>query len=109
MQFESEAAPVFEKADCTFRVELHNLGPGRATGLQLRLSIFHAEKHQNRLLSEAVFDLDDVPEGVRRTEILPLKSHIRENARIQVELIGDGIPTQVFELSLDYTKVKVYH
>lgn len=103
MRFESEATPVFEKADCTFRVRLHNLGPGRATGLQLRLSVLYADGHRQRLLSETAFDLDDLPEGVSRTETLPLRSHIKENAKLYIELTGDDIEPQHFELHLDYS------
>jgi len=108
MQFESEAAPVYEKADCTFRVELHNLGPGRATGLQLHIWIYEGTLNNARVITDELFDLDDLPEGIRRTELLPFRSFIKKNAKLYIELTGDGIETQHFELSLNYSKVKAY-
>lgn len=108
LRFDSKATQVYEKADCEFRVRLQNLGPGRVTGLQMYLQVVHDDGHQPRVLSESVFALDDLPEGVSRAETLLLKSHIREHSRLLVEIHADGIPSQNFNLALDYTKVKAY-
>jgi len=101
LQFESEAVRVYEKADCSLRLELHNLGPGRVTGLQLHVQVVSPKA---RLLEEAFFNLDDLPEGIQRTEVLRLKSLIKENSRLLIELSSDNAVPQSFELQLGYSK-----
>ena len=106
MRFESQATKIYEKADCELKIDLHNLGPGRATGLQLQVWILENEKRNARVLAEETFILNDLPEGVKRTETLRLQSLIREGAVLELELFGDNIPSQTFELRLNYSKVR---
>lgn len=105
MRFESQATKVYEKADCELQAELHNLGPGRATGLQLHVWILENGKRNARVLAEEAFILDDLPEGVKRTETLKMRSLIKEDAVLELELLGDNVPPQTFELKLNYSKV----
>ena len=106
MRFESQPTKVYEKADCELKVELHNLGPGRATGLQLQVWILENGRRNARVLVEEAFALDDLTEGMKRTETLQLKSLIKEDAVLELELSGDNIPSQTFELRLNYSKVR---
>ncbi len=107
MRFESQPTKVYEKADCALQVELHNLGPSRATGLTVAVRILDKERREVRVLAEELFVLDDLSEGERRTETLELRSLIRENAVLEMALFGDGVPTQTFDLKLNYSKTKL--
>lgn len=104
MRFESAAAPVYEKADCSLRLLLHNLGPGRVTGIQLHVWVYEGTPDNARVLTEETFSLDDLWEGQKRPEALSFQSFIKENAKLYIELTGDDIETQQFELSLNYSK-----
>lgn len=106
MNFESETTPMYEKAECTLHLRLHNLGPGRVTGIQIGLRVLEDSKGYSRVLSETYYDLDDLLEGTSRDETLYLKSLIKENAVLEVKVSGDGIPLQTFELRLNYSKVR---
>lgn len=104
MRFESQAAPVYEKADCSLRLNLHNLGPGRVTGLQLHVWVYEGKLDNARVITERIFILDDLWEGLRRDESLSFRSFIKENAKLYLELTGDNIEPQHFDLSLNYSK-----
>ena len=103
VHFESQSALVFEKADCTLQLNLHDLGPGKVTGLELWVWLVENGKRQ-RVLAEEYFALPDLQEGERRTETLALKSVIKENCTIVMELSGNEIEVQSFEIALDYRR-----
>ena len=44
VRFESQPSSVFHKADCALEVDLQNLGPGRVTGMMLRVRIIEKGK-----------------------------------------------------------------
>ena len=104
MRFESQAAPVFEKADCSLKVQLHNLGPGRATGLQLHVWVYEGSPNNAKVIAEANFNLDDLWEGMRRDESFAIRSFIKENTKICIEITGDNIELQHFDLPLNHSK-----
>lgn len=104
MRFESQATPVFEKADCALQVQLHNLGPGRVTGIQLHIWVYEGTLDNTRVMTEKHFELDDLWEGQRRDETLSIRSFIKENARLYIEVTGDNIELQHFDLRLNYSK-----
>ncbi len=104
VHFESQSTFVFEKADCSLQVDLHNLGPGQVTDLELVVRVI--EKVKNRLLTEQHYSLRDLREGELRTETLSLKSLIREHSILQVELNGSEVATQYYEVDLDYRRIR---
>ncbi|MBQ8958691.1 MAG: hypothetical protein IJ057_09390 [Bacteroidales bacterium] len=104
VHFESQSTFVYEKANCTLQVDLHNLGPGQVTDLELVVRVI--EKGKNRLLAEQHYSLNNMREGELRTETLSLKSLIRENSILQVELSGAEVAPQYYEMALDYKKVR---
>jgi len=104
MRFESAAALVFEKADCTLHLLLHNLGPGRVTGLQLHVWVYEGTLNHAKVITEEVFNLNDLWEGQKRPETLSFRSFIKEKAKLYIELTGDNIELQHFDLKLDYTR-----
>lgn len=104
LRYESAAARVYEKADCSLQLQLHNLGPGRATGLQLHVWVYEGSLDNARVLTEEIFNLDDLWEGQKRHETLSFRSFIKEKSKLYVELTGDNIELQHFDLKLDYTR-----
>ncbi len=103
VRFESESTFVEEKAQCSLQVDLHNLGPGKVTELELVVRIVE-KGSRNRLLAEQRYPLSDMQEGEFRTERLSLRSLIRENSLLQVELVGTEVETQYYEVALDYSR-----
>lgn len=103
VRFESESTFVEEKAQCSLQVDLHNLGPGKVTELELVVRIVE-KGNRNRLLAEQHYPLSDMQEGEFRTERLSLRSLIRENCLLQVELVGAEVETQYYEVALDYSR-----
>lgn len=106
LRYESAAARVYEKADCSLQLQLHNLGPGRATGLQLHVWVYEGSLDKARVLTEEIFNLDDLWEGQKRHETLLFRSFIKEKSKLYVELSGDSIELQQFDLLLNYSKTK---
>ena len=104
MRFESAAARVYEKADCTLKLLLHDLGPGRVTGLQLHVWVYEGTLSNAKVITEEIFNLDDLWEGQKRHETLPFRSFIKEKAKLYIELSGDNVELQHFDLSLNYSK-----
>ena len=105
VRFESKATMVYEKASCSLMVDLHNLGPGKLTDVQLHVRVIELGK-RNRLLAEEYYPLRNMQEGEWRTETLSLKSLIRENSVLEVELTGAEIAPQVSTLEIQYSKSK---
>ena len=95
---------MFEKADCTLHLLLHNLGPGRVTGLQLHVWVYEGTLNHAKVITEEVFNLNDLWEGQKRPETLSFRSFIKEKAKLYIELTGDNIELQHFDLKLDYTR-----
>lgn len=105
VRFESKPASVFSKADCELEVDLHNLGPGRVNGLMLRVRILEKGKN-NYLLADEYFPLEPIQEGEERTEKLSLKSQIKENCALEVELTGVEVVPQYYSLGLNYSRTR---
>ncbi len=103
VRFESESTFVEKKAQCSLQVDLHNLGPGKVTELELVVRIVERGS-RNHLLAEQRYPLSDMQEGEFRTERLSLRSLIRENSLLQVELAGAEVETQYYEVALDYSR-----
>lgn len=106
VRFESQPAIIIEKAKCDLQIDLHNLGPGKVTQLYLRVKVIEKAGRRNRLLSEEYFLLDDLAEGEMRTETLDFKSLIRENSTIEIEINGNEIPAQSYEMQMSYSKIR---
>lgn len=104
MRFESAASRIYEKADCTLQLLLHDLGPGRVTGLQLHVWVYEGTLSNAKVITEEIFNLDDLWEGQKRHETLPFRSFIKEKAKLYIELSGDNVELQHFDLSLNYSK-----
>ena len=105
VRFESQEALAFEKADCELQLDLHNLGPGKVTEMGVLVRLIEKGK-RNRLLTEEYFPLGDMQEGEFRTETLTLKSHIKENTLLQVEVTGEEVTPQYNELELGYQRTR---
>ncbi len=105
VRFESQPTLVYEKADCTLQLDLHNLGPGKVSEVWVHIRVIERGR-RNHLLAEESFLLDDMLEGELRTETLPFRSLIREKCVIVLELSGDKVPPQSYELDLEYSRVQ---
>ena len=103
VRFESESTFVEEKAQCSLQVDLHNLGPGKVTELELVVRIVE-KGSRNHLLAEQRYPLSDMQEGEFRTENLSFESLIRENSILQVELVGTEVETQYYQVALNYSR-----
>ena len=103
VSFESQATLTYQKASCTMKVDLHNLGPGKVTDVQLHVRVVEVGKH-NRLLAEEYYSLRNLQEGEQRTETLSLRSLIKENSVLEVELTGEEITSQLSKLEIQYRK-----
>lgn len=104
VRFESDPAIIYEKADCHLQIDLHNLGPSKVTKLRLHVWVIEKTGRRNRLLAEEYFMLDDLQEGEKRTDKLAFKSLIKENSMIELEITGDEIPAQSYELQMSYSR-----
>ena len=105
VHFDSQPTLVYEKANCSLKLDLHNLGPGKVTDVQLRVRIIE-KGGRNRLLTDVSFVLDEMLEGEHRTDLLPFKSLIKENCVLVVELTGEEVAPQSYELNMEYSKIK---
>lgn len=105
VSFESQATLTYQKASCTMKVDLHNLGPGKVTDVQLHVRVVEVGKH-NRLLAVEYYSLRNLQEGEQRTETLSLRSLIKENSVLEVELTGEEITSQLSKLEIQYRKTR---
>ncbi len=105
VRFESKSASVFHKADCELEVDLQNIGPGRATGLMLRVRIIEKGR-PNYLLADEYFSLNTLHEGEQRTELISLKSLIKENCVLELELTGAEVAPLSYTLGLGYQRTR---
>ena len=101
VRFESKPASVFSKAGCELEVDLHNLGPGRVTELMLQVRVIE-KGTANHLLAEEHYSLSTLQEGEQRTEKFSLKSLIKENCALEVELTGAEVKPLSYRLGLNY-------
>lgn len=105
VHFESQSSFVYEKAQCSIEINLHNLGPGKVTGVELVVRVVE-KGNRNRLLAEQHYPLSDMQEGELRTENLSFESLIRENSILQVELVGAEVETQYYQVALNYSHMR---
>lgn len=105
VHFESQTALVFEKASCTLKANLHNLGPGKVTNVMLHVRLIELGT-RNRLLAEEYYPLRDMQEGEQRVETVTLKSLIKDNSVLEVELTGAEIAPQVSTLDIQYSRTR---
>lgn len=103
VRLESESTFVEEKAQCSLQVDLHNLGPGKVTELELVVRIVE-KGSRNHLLAEQRYPLSDMQEGEFRTENLSFESLICENSILQVELVSVEVETQYYQVALNYSR-----
>lgn len=104
VRFESKPASVFSKADCELEVDLQNLGPGRVTEMMLHVRIVEKRRGKYYLLAEEHYPLNTLQEGEQRTESLSLKSLIKENCVLDVELTGSEVAPQSYTMDLSYSR-----
>ena len=102
VKFESKPATVSTKADCELEVELHNLGPGGVSELMLRVRVIEKGK-TNYLLTEETFPLGTMQEGEQRTESFSLKSLIKDNCVLEVQLTGAEVNPLSYTMELSYS------
>ena len=105
VHFESQSTFVFEKAECSVELDLHNLGPGKVTEVEVVVRVVE-KGDRSRLLAERQYSLRDLQEGERRTETLSLQSLIRENSVLQVEVYGAEVNPQYYEMALNYSRTR---
>lgn len=103
VHFESQSSFIYEKAQCSIEINLHNLGPGKVTGVELVVRVVE-KGNRNRLLAEQYYPLSDMQEGELRTENLSFESLICENSILKVELVGAEVETLYYEVALDYSR-----
>jgi VCBS repeat-containing protein len=75
------------------------------TNVRLHVRVIERGKH-NRLLAEEYYSLRNLQEGEQRTETLSLKSLIKANSVLEVELTGTEITPQVSTLEMQYRKTR---
>ena len=103
VRFESQPASVFEKARCALDIDLHNLGPGKVTELMLHVRVVEIGARP-KVLTEEYFSLDDMQEGELRTQSLALKSLIKENCVLEVELTSAEVAPLTYQANLNYSR-----
>ena len=59
------------------------------------------------MLAEESYWLNDLQEGQQRTETLLLKSLIKENCIMQVEVTGNEVLPQSYEVELSYSRTRI--
>ena len=107
VQFESQPTLTFEKAHCTLELDLHNLGPGRVTGMRVHVLVIEKGR-RNRLLAEEFFSLNDMREGEQRTETFLIKTLIKENCVLEVEVTSAETAAETYSAELGYSRSKHY-
>lgn len=105
VRFESSPTNILEKADCSLELDLQNLGPGRVTELWAHVQVIEQEQYRH-LLAEKWFQLDDLAEGESRKESLSLKSLVKENCVLQVELSSAETEAQSYSVRINYTRMR---
>lgn len=103
VRFDSQPTVVTEKASCTLKLDLHNLGPGKVKGLRVRVWIVEKGRGK-RVLAKESFRLKNMKEGELRTELLSFKSLIEENCVLEVEVTGTKIMPLTYQMELNYSR-----
>ena len=106
VRFESQTALLHEKANCTLQIDMQNQGPGMVTKVMLHVRLIERGT-RNRLLAEEYYRLRDMEEGEQRTETVSLKSLIKENSVLEVELTGAEIESQVSTMEVQYSRTRM--
>jgi hypothetical protein len=104
VRFDSQPTAFYEEAACNLELDLHNLGPGKVTGLRAHIRVIQKGR-PSLLLGEQWFQLEDLAEGEARTESLMLKSLIKENSNLEVKLVGAETITDTYSVGLNYSRV----
>jgi hypothetical protein len=86
-------------------LDLHNLGPGKVTELQVHVLVIEKGR-KARLLAEEFFSLSDMQEGEQRTETLSFKSLIKENCILKVELVSEEVSSLSYQVGLNYSRME---
>lgn len=107
VQFESQPAMVFEKAQCVLEMVLQNLGPSKITGLQVYVALVTKNRRGERILAEEQLKIADLPESEERTEQIAFKSLIKENSVLRVEISGDNMAAQSFEYEMNFSRTNI--
>ena len=102
--FESAPSTSNLRTPCTLKMDLLNVGPGRATNLKVHLMMLEEDRKGYRILMEDVRHLKDVLEGEERNETIAFKSLLSDNCLFRVVLSGKDLEEQVIEMDL-HTKV----
>ena len=102
VQFESKPAMAFEKTPCVLGMVLQNLGPSKITGLKIDMTLVTKNRRGERVLAEEHKELANLSECKERSEKIAFKSLIKENCKIVIELSGNEIEPQSYEIALDY-------
>ena len=97
VNFESDPALMYQKADCTLKLDLQNIGPHAVTGLQLFVRVLG---DNNKVLMSDAFMLDDIQEGVENSQTIRFKYMVGKGALLQMTLMGDNIDEQQIELKM---------
>ena len=104
VRFESQPTAAYKEADCNLELDLHNLGPGKVTEIRAHIRVI-VKGRPNILLAEQWFSLDDMAEGEARTDILTLKSLIKEKSVLEVELMSAETEKRPYTLGINYSRV----
>lgn len=100
MRFESQPAPIFEKAHCSLWFSLKNVGPGTAKGIRFHVMMLKSGFFGQSVLMEETFMLKDLAEGVEREETVEFKSVIGFDETLRLTLVADDVPIQEYEMKL---------
>ena len=104
VRFESQPTAFYKEADCDLELDLHNLGPGKVTEVMVHVRVIE-KGAPNILLAEQWFSLADLAEGEARKDELSLKSLIKENSVLEVELMSAETERQPYSVGINYSRV----
>lgn len=100
VRFESQSTDSDEETDCNVELDLHNLGPGKVTEIRVHVRVVVKSKPKV-MLAEQWYSLADLAEGEARTEGLSLKSQIKENSVLEVELMSAETERQPYSMGIN--------
>ncbi|MBO4327962.1 MAG: hypothetical protein J5831_00965 [Bacteroidales bacterium] len=96
--FESAPTPMLLPADCSLKLELSNTGPGDVAGMQLEVLVVRIRNGREEGVAEFSFPLEDLPEGMVRTDEVRFKSRVPDHMALRMRLSGTDIDPQLMEL-----------
>lgn len=97
--FESSPTPVLIPADCTMKLETFNAGPGEVKDLMLEVLVVRVRNGREEGIGEFSFPLEDLEEGMHRTDEVRFKSRVPDHVVLRMRLSGAGIDPQLMELN----------